>query len=128
AKRPRPLSHPRESGGPENKSHAGWSSPVARQAHNLKVAGSNPAPATTFVITRSKFRSDIGPASLTACGAFTFCTPFCSPGDRCSRNGASAASSGSRGAPAAVRGGGGERPHSVLAGRTPAEAYAAGQP
>ena len=24
----------------------GWSSPVARQAHNLKVAGSNPAPAT----------------------------------------------------------------------------------
>jgi hypothetical protein len=26
---------------------AGWSSPVARQAHNLKVAGSNPAPATT---------------------------------------------------------------------------------
>ena len=31
---------------------AGWSSPVARQAHNLKVVGSNPAPATTFVITR----------------------------------------------------------------------------
>ena len=27
-------------------SGAGWSSPVARQAHNLKVAGSNPAPAT----------------------------------------------------------------------------------
>ena len=26
--------------------HAGWSSPVARQAHNLKAAGSNPAPAT----------------------------------------------------------------------------------
>ena len=25
---------------------AGWSSPVARQAHSLKVAGSNPAPAT----------------------------------------------------------------------------------
>ena len=25
---------------------AGWSSPVARQAHNLKVAGSNPAPAS----------------------------------------------------------------------------------
>ena len=29
---------------------AGWSSPVARQAHNLKVAGSNPAPATKFHI------------------------------------------------------------------------------
>src|SRR6186997_2996324 len=27
---------------------AGWSSLVARQAHNLKVAGSNPAPATTL--------------------------------------------------------------------------------
>ena len=27
-------------------SDAGWSSPVARQAHNLKAAGSNPAPAT----------------------------------------------------------------------------------
>ena len=28
---------------------AGWSSPVARQAHNLKVVGSNPAPATSTV-------------------------------------------------------------------------------
>ena len=29
---------------------AGWSSPVARQAHNLKVTGSNPVPATpTFI-------------------------------------------------------------------------------
>ena len=27
---------------------AGWSSPVARRAHNPKVAGSNPAPATKF--------------------------------------------------------------------------------
>ena len=25
---------------------AGWNSPVARQAHNLKVVGSNPTPAT----------------------------------------------------------------------------------
>ena len=29
---------------------AGWSSPVARQAHNLKVVGSNPTPATKFYI------------------------------------------------------------------------------
>ena len=29
--------------------NAGWSSPVARQAHNLKVAGSNPAPATNKI-------------------------------------------------------------------------------
>ena len=28
---------------------AGWSSPVARQAHNLKVVGSNPTPATTLI-------------------------------------------------------------------------------
>jgi hypothetical protein len=28
---------------------AGWSSPVARQAHNLKVVGSNPTPATKIV-------------------------------------------------------------------------------
>ena len=28
-------------------SDAGWSSLVARQAHNLKVRGSNPLPATT---------------------------------------------------------------------------------
>ncbi len=27
---------------------AGWSSPVARQAHNLKVLGSNPSPATNL--------------------------------------------------------------------------------
>jgi hypothetical protein len=29
---------------------AGWSSLVARQAHNLKVVGSNPAPATSYSI------------------------------------------------------------------------------
>ena len=31
-------------------SSAGWSSPVARQAHNLKVVGSNPTPATKTMI------------------------------------------------------------------------------
>ena len=31
---------------------AGWSSQVARQAHNLKVVGSNPAPATIFSPTK----------------------------------------------------------------------------
>ena len=30
---------------------AGWSSPVARQAHNLKVVGSNPTPATNSTNT-----------------------------------------------------------------------------
>jgi hypothetical protein len=31
-----------------SKYSAGWSSQVARQAHNLKVGGSNPPPATNF--------------------------------------------------------------------------------
>src|SRR5579884_626076 len=35
---------------------AGWSSPVARQAHNLKVAGSNPAPATNRI---ARFRAGL---------------------------------------------------------------------
>ena len=37
---------------------AGWSSPVARQAHNLKVAGSNPAPATIWCLTVSAVTLD----------------------------------------------------------------------
>ena len=32
---------------------AGWSSLVARQAHNLKVVGSNPAPATKNYLVSS---------------------------------------------------------------------------
>ncbi len=32
---------------------AGWSSPVARQAHNLKVTGSNPVPATNLICNAS---------------------------------------------------------------------------
>ena len=38
---------------------AGWSSPVARQAHNLKVAGSNPAPATKKSQDISKLEPDV---------------------------------------------------------------------
>ena len=37
-------------------STAGWSSLVARQAHNLKAAGSNPAPATRFLPTAVAYR------------------------------------------------------------------------
>jgi len=33
---------------------AGWSSPVAREAHNLEVTGSNPVPATFFAVRRKK--------------------------------------------------------------------------
>ncbi|MGO7732517.1 hypothetical protein ACC704_31030, partial [Rhizobium johnstonii] len=43
----------------------GWSSPVARQAHNLKAAGSNPAPATKLPIKTIRKK----PAS---CGLFAF--------------------------------------------------------
>jgi hypothetical protein len=35
---------------------AGWSSPVARQAHNLKVVGSNPTPATKTTLRTSSVR------------------------------------------------------------------------
>ena len=34
--------------------NAGWSSPVARQAHNLKVRGSNPLPAPNISINKLK--------------------------------------------------------------------------
>lgn len=46
---------------------AGWSSPVARQAHNLKVAGSNPAPATkssTTHPTQPRKHKLAGPTAL----------------------------------------------------------------
>jgi hypothetical protein len=35
--------------------HAGWSSLVARWAHNPKVAGSNPAPATNAIMSLAGF-------------------------------------------------------------------------
>ena len=47
---------------------AGWSSPVARQAHNLKVVGSNPTPATntkSAPATAGAFLR-LGPAWLSA--------------------------------------------------------------
>src|ERR1700749_4239926 len=42
----------RETGG-----DAGWSRPVARQAHNLKVTGSNPVPATNMSTRLSEAKS-----------------------------------------------------------------------
>ena len=48
------------------KTSAGWSSPVARQAHNLKVVGSNPTPATKFSNNYNALR----PAKR---GAFCLC-------------------------------------------------------
>jgi hypothetical protein len=52
--------------------NAGWSSPVARQAHNLKVIGSNPIPATKFGLHR--FRYENGPLDA---GHFCFWAGSC---------------------------------------------------
>ena len=46
---------------------AGWSSPVARQAHNLKVTGSNPVPATRY--TRQACAWRVFSFLAGACGA-----------------------------------------------------------
>ena len=59
---------------------AGWSSPVARQAHNLKVTGSNPVPATKLYNTRPACRrhagrsrfNDTQPAGRKTSGLFAF--------------------------------------------------------
>ena len=48
---------------------AGWSSPVARQAHNLKVVGSNPTPATKISPVDQAFAPDVP-------GFFMGCEPF----------------------------------------------------
>src|SRR5882762_10640403 len=50
---------------------AGWSSLVARQAHNLKAAGSNPAPATKFLLisgapSRLRYSKSAGKNSTSA--------------------------------------------------------------
>ena len=52
---------------------AGWSSPVARQAHNLKAAGSNPAPATNLpntgmLLQNYRHPSIAGEPTSSACG------------------------------------------------------------
>ena len=47
---------------------AGWSSPVARQAHNLKVVGSNPTPATTARLTATALPRGQGGFLLPALG------------------------------------------------------------
>ncbi len=48
---------------------AGWSSPVARRAHNPKVVGSNPAPATNFPygvpLEESQITTQVAQSALT---------------------------------------------------------------
>ena len=53
------MTLPRHSAKP-NALGAGWSSPVARQAHNLKAAGSNPAPATNQNLWHLPVRFGLG--------------------------------------------------------------------
>ena len=57
---------------------AGWSSPVARQAHNLKVTGSNPVPATKSKTPQS---SDCGVLVLASSRAGSRCLFRCPIGD-----------------------------------------------
>ena len=56
---------------------AGWSSPVARQAHNLKVVGSNPTPATKKRNDNKLLESDkntcVWPARKRVNAESTFC-------------------------------------------------------
>jgi hypothetical protein len=46
---------------------AGWSSQVARRAHNPEVAGSNPAPATGKVPEKGLFRLKTGNRTADFC-------------------------------------------------------------
>ena len=78
---------------------AGWSSPVARQAHNLKDAGSNPAPATKILKHIKDLRSALR-------GAFCI-HPFTStPHQHQNRKTAPERSSGHRHAAAGIGSGG----------------------
>ena len=57
---------------------AGWSSPVAREAHNLEVVGSNPAPATCFAVGKRKNRTvtKLGYRRVTRKAAISGWRPF----------------------------------------------------
>ena len=52
---------------------AGWSSPVAREAHNLEVAGSNPVPATSVGCNNSQSPANPGKAGVFSCAVGTIC-------------------------------------------------------
>jgi hypothetical protein len=55
---------------------AGWSSPVARQAHNLKVVGSNPAPATNLTKIFNYVKSFIAARKSTPLVVYSINNPF----------------------------------------------------
>jgi hypothetical protein len=63
---------PRRLAPPTHNTHdAGWSSPVARQAHNLKVTGSNPVPATKHTQTHTPKPSRAHAPRAFACPRYT---------------------------------------------------------
>ncbi len=68
---------------PKPSPNAGWSSPVARQAHNLKAAGSNPAPATKFFDPTNK----INAASNTPSAGGEAVSDLCPKNARCRASG-----------------------------------------
>jgi hypothetical protein len=56
-----------------HKVNAEWSSPVARQAHNLKAAGSNPASATNTLLFVFKYLdSVVNPRQIARISTFFF--------------------------------------------------------
>ena len=55
------------------KNVAGWSSPVAREAHNLEVTGSNPVPATWPVLTTGSIPEEPAATRVVAAGSVVFC-------------------------------------------------------
>ena len=58
---------------------AGWSSPVARQAHNLKVTGSNPVPATKILLHIKDFKAERNARLLSFQILVNTWSTFCEP-------------------------------------------------
>ena len=62
---------------------AGWSSPVAREAHNLEVAGSNPVPAIRPVSVTGASFEEPAATSMVAAGSVVLCGSVLSRADAC---------------------------------------------
>jgi hypothetical protein len=52
---------------------AGWSSPVAREAHNLEVAGSNPVPAISSFLVNGVTSEEPAVTRVVAAGSVVSC-------------------------------------------------------
>ena len=67
----------------KNTHDAGWSSPVAREAHNLEVVGSNPTPATKPVLVTGVISEEPAVTRLVAAGSVVSCGSVPSGADAC---------------------------------------------